>query len=69
MTFAHFSLCFPRPLGRNFGYVKYAAQESAEKAMEVLHGQELCGQRMKVVEAEPPKERDNGESARKRPRT
>ncbi|XP_060596435.1 RNA-binding protein 45-like isoform X2 [Ruditapes philippinarum] len=39
--------------GRNFGYAKYATKESACLAMDVLHGQCVAGQRMKVLEAEP----------------
>uniref|UniRef100_A0A0B7B125 RRM domain-containing protein n=1 Tax=Arion vulgaris TaxID=1028688 RepID=A0A0B7B125_9EUPU len=41
--------------GRNYGYAKYASKESAMKAIETLHGQTLAGQKMKVLEAEPPK--------------
>jgi len=52
---------------KNFGYAKYAAAEGAEKAMQVLHGAEVCGAKLKVLTAEPPKSVD--ESARKRPRT
>jgi len=51
---------------KNFGYAKFASVESAEKAMEVLHGAEVCGAKLKVLTAEPPK---TAESARKRPRT
>ncbi|XP_063988572.1 RNA-binding protein 45 isoform X3 [Diachasmimorpha longicaudata] len=38
--------------GKNCGYAKYASVESANKAIEVLHGQEICGSRLKVLEAE-----------------
>lgn len=41
--------------GRNYGYAKYASKECAMKAIETLHGQTLAGQKMKVLEAEPPK--------------
>jgi len=51
---------------KNFGYAKYASVEAAEKAMKALHGAEVCGARLKVLAAEPPK---TDESARKRPRT
>lgn len=53
---------------KNFGYAKFATIEGAEKAMQALHGAEVCGSRLKVLAAEPPKNNDN-ESARKRPRT
>merc|ERR1719470_1686 len=46
---------------KNFGYAKFASVESAEKAMEVLHGAEVCGAKLKVLTAEPPK---TAESAR-----
>lgn len=39
--------------GRNYGYAKFADAECAKIAMETLHGQEVCGERMKVVIAEP----------------
>ncbi|XP_076461498.1 RNA-binding protein 45-like [Babylonia areolata] len=41
--------------GRNYGYAKYTSKESAMKAIQTLHGQILAGQRIKVLEAEPPK--------------
>lgn len=37
---------------RNCGYVKYAQKANAEDARKTLHGAELCGIRMKVLEAE-----------------
>ncbi|XP_066591507.1 RNA-binding protein 45 isoform X2 [Prorops nasuta] len=49
--------------GKNCGYAKYATVESANEAIEVLHGQEICGSRLKVLEAE---ERNVGEDRRKR---
>lgn len=49
--------------GKNCGYAKYASVESANKAIENLHGQEICGSRLKVLEAE---ERSVGEDRRKR---
>ncbi|XP_064614457.1 RNA-binding protein 45-like [Liolophura sinensis] len=42
--------------GRNYGYAKYADKSAAEKAMSTLHGQTLAGNRLKVLEADPPKE-------------
>lgn len=47
-------------VGRNYGYAKYANKESAMKAIQTLHGQNLSGQRIKVLEAEPPKGGDDG---------
>ncbi|CAH1789727.1 unnamed protein product [Owenia fusiformis] len=38
--------------GRNFGYVKYASKRAAEEAMSVVHGQEVCNSRLKVLPAE-----------------
>lgn len=49
--------------GKNCGYAKYATVESANEAIEVLHGQEICGSRLKVLEAE---ERNVGDDRRKR---
>ncbi|KYM81348.1 PREDICTED: RNA-binding protein 45 [Atta cephalotes] len=49
--------------GKNCGYAKYASISSANEAIEVLHGQEICGSRLKVLEAE---ERNVGEDRRKR---
>lgn len=40
-------------LARNYGYAKYATIESAMKAIELLHGQNIGGNRLKVIEAEP----------------
>ncbi|XP_044728103.1 RNA-binding protein 45 [Chrysoperla carnea] len=37
---------------RNCGYVKYAQKQSAEQARQTLHGAEICGIRLKVLEAE-----------------
>ncbi|KAI5632023.1 RNA recognition motif domain-containing protein [Phthorimaea operculella] len=45
---------------KTVGYARYATVESANEAMRVLHGAELCGVRIKVLEAEdeaPPKRR------------
>lgn len=46
--------------GRNYGYAKYASKESAMRAIELLHGQTLAGQKIKVIEAEPPKAHPHG---------
>ncbi|XP_018320723.1 RNA-binding protein 45 [Agrilus planipennis] len=40
---------------RNCGYAKYATKESAESAIKTLHGAEVCGIRLKVMQAEEPK--------------
>lgn len=42
---------------RNCGYVKFASTESARQAMKVLHGAEIYGVRLKVLEAEEPEPR------------
>jgi len=39
--------------GKTCGYVKYASKESAERAVSTLHGQEICGNRLKVMLADP----------------
>lgn len=41
---------------RNCGYVKYASHESARQAMRTLHGAEIYGVKLKVLEAEEPSE-------------
>lgn len=51
---------------KNFGYAKFSKAEAAEKAIRVLHGAEVMGKRLKVLQAEPPK---GNETSRKRPRT
>lgn len=53
---------------KNFGYAKYSSVESAERAIRILHGAEVLGKKLKVLQAEPPKS-SSSESARKRPRT
>lgn len=40
---------------RNYGYAKFATLESAQKAIQLLHGQNIGGNRLKVIEAEPTK--------------
>lgn len=50
---------------RNFGYAKFASKESADAAIEGIHGHEVLGMKLKVMHADPPK----SEASRKRPRT
>uniref|UniRef100_A0A8D8UNP7 RNA-binding protein 45 n=1 Tax=Cacopsylla melanoneura TaxID=428564 RepID=A0A8D8UNP7_9HEMI len=47
--------------GKNCGYASYADGAAAEQAIHTLHGAELYGSRLKVMEADPPKteRRDN----------
>merc|ERR1719319_1397960 len=54
-----FVVCTPRPPAI------YASKESAVRAVEALHQQEVCGARLKVMTAEP---RDNDNDSRKRPK-
>ena len=42
------------------GYAKYAAIESAEAAVKSLHGQDVCGSRLKVMLADPQDKSSNG---------
>lgn len=51
--------------GKTCGYAKYAGKESAEKAVSALHGQEVCGARLKVMPADP---QDKNDNTRKRPK-
>ena len=44
-----------RSAGRKYGYVKYASAESARQAVDLLHGQMICGNRIKVMIAEKPR--------------
>ncbi|CAH2100335.1 unnamed protein product [Euphydryas editha] len=37
---------------KTVGYARYSVSESADEAIKVLHGAEVCGIRMKVIEAE-----------------
>ena len=39
--------------GKNCGYAKYSDKESADRAVASLHGQEVCGSRLKVMPADP----------------
>lgn len=38
--------------GKNFGFAKYASESSAHEAIRVLHGAIVCGNSLKVIEAE-----------------
>ncbi|KAL0280498.1 UNVERIFIED_CONTAM: hypothetical protein PYX00_001768 [Menopon gallinae] len=54
-------------VGKNVGYVSYSRKESIKDAIAALHGQELCGMYMKVMEAEPRRSAGNlDEDRRKR---
>jgi len=48
-----------RVAGRKYGYVKYASGESARQAVDLLHGQMICGNRLKVMIAEKPRYPDS----------
>ena len=52
--------------GKTCGYAKYASKNSADRAVSNLHGQEVCGSRLKVMPADP--QEKAGESGRKRPK-
>ena len=65
MTLSDISHCI-QCAGRNYGYAKFASQDAAMKAMQTLHGQSLSGQRIKVLEAEPPKGGDDGPSKKQK---
>lgn len=52
--------------GKNYGYAKYCTAEAADICRQTLHGTEVSGVRLKVIEAE---EGPQGESDHKRPRT
>lgn len=41
---------------KNCGYAKYASEESAMNAIKVLNGAEICGVKLKVMEAEEPRD-------------
>lgn len=49
---------------KNCGYAKYASESSAMKAIEVLHSAEICGVKLKVMEAE--ELRESRDAKRKR---
>lgn len=48
---------------KNCGYVKYASESSAQIAIATLHGAEISGVKLKVMEAD---ERRDGQAKRKR---
>ena len=52
--------------GKNYGFAKYADSDSAQRAMNTLHGQKICGMNIKVLEGEAPKYEDD-HTNRKRP--
>jgi len=55
--------------GKTCGYAKYAGKESAERAVTALHGQEVCGARLKVMPADPQdKSNAANDTTRKRPK-
>jgi len=54
--------------GKTCGYAKYASKESAEKAVAALHGQEVCGNRLKVMLADPQDPKSLAGDPRKRPK-
>ncbi|QQP39762.1 RNAbinding protein 45like [Caligus rogercresseyi] len=54
--------------GKTCGYAKYAAKASAMAAMAALHGQGICGSRLKVVQADPQKDLSASENNLKRKR-
>ena len=43
---------------KNFAFAKYATKESAQRAMDTLNGSTICGMSLKVVKADPPKNKD-----------
>jgi len=45
---------------RGFGFVEMWARDEAQKAISSLNGQELKGQRIKVNEARPQRNRERG---------
>ncbi|XP_043650722.1 RNA-binding protein 45 [Drosophila teissieri] len=51
---------------KNCGYVKYAEVESAQMAIRTLNGAEICGTKIKVMEAEERSGSDGDDGGRKR---
>lgn len=47
---------------KGFGFVEVESEETLQKAIEALDGQELNGRKLTVNKAQPPKERTFGES-------
>jgi len=54
--------------GKNYGYAKYSSADAADHCRQALHGAEVSGVRLKVIEAEEGPQ-FQGESENKRPRT
>ena len=58
--------------GKTCGYAKYAKEESATRAVAALHGQEICGARLKVMPADPQQDKggtaESAAGGRKRPK-
>ena len=52
-------------IARNYGYAKFASKNAAMQAIQTLHGQNLAGNRLKVLEAEPQKKGDGDMDAKK----
>ena len=52
---------------KTYGYAKYANKESADAVVAALHGQEICGSRLKVMLADP-HDKDGSGGGRKRPK-
>ena len=52
--------------GKNCGYAKYSEKDSADRAVATLHGQEVCGSRLKVMTADPRDKNSAELAARKR---
>ena len=46
--------------GKGFGFVEMSNSQEAEQAREALNGSDFEGRTMRVDEARPPRERDNG---------
>ncbi|KAI0231772.1 RNA-binding protein 45 [Lamellibrachia satsuma] len=53
--------------GKNYGFAKYTDSDSAQRAMDTLHCQNICGMSIKVLEGEAPKYEDDHTQNRKRP--
>lgn len=51
---------------KNCGYVKYSERDSAQKAIGILNGAEICGTKIKVMEAEERSGSDGDDGGRKR---
>lgn len=45
---------------KGFGFVEFDTEESAQKAIEMLHGQDHMGRKLVVSQARPPRENANG---------